>query len=65
MTAILSATVNWASVGIVLGIIAGLALVFSILILIVTKVCKVHEDEKVVKILENLGTDVFLISFIS
>ena len=55
MTAILSATVNWASVGIVLGIIAGLALVFSILILIVTKVCKVHEDEKVVKILENLA----------
>lgn len=55
MTAILSATVNWASVGIVLDIIAGLALVFSILILIVTKVCKVHEDEKVVKILENLA----------
>lgn len=47
--------INWANVGIVLGIIAGLALVFAVLILIVTKVCKVKEDERVLKILENLA----------
>lgn len=52
---LLSASVQWAQVGIVLGIIAALAVVFSILILIVTKVCHVHEDEKVVKILEHLA----------
>lgn len=51
---ILSA-VNWAKLGMVLGIIAGLAIVFAILILIVTKICRVHEDEKVIKILENLA----------
>ncbi len=47
--------INWANVGIVLGIIAGLSLIFCILILIVTKVCKIEEDEKVLKILENLA----------
>lgn len=54
MTNIISG-VNWASVGIVLGIIAGLAIIFAILILIVTKVCHVKEDEKVLKILEQLA----------
>jgi len=52
---ILANAVNWASVGIVLGIIAGLAVVFAVLILIVTKICHVHEDEKVLKILEHLA----------
>ena len=51
----LCATVNWINVGIVLGIIALLAIVFAILILVVTKVCHIKEDEKVVKILENLA----------
>ena len=55
MDIILAKAVNWASVGIVLGIIAGLAIVFAILILIVTKICRVHEDEKVLKILEQLA----------
>lgn len=52
---LIAQNINWASVGIVLGIIIGLAVVFSILILIVTKICKVKEDEKVLKILENLA----------
>ena len=55
MSALLCKAVNWASVGIVLGIVAGLAVVFAVLILIVTKVCHVHEDEKVLKILEHLA----------
>ena len=55
MNTLLCDAVNWASVGIVLGIIAGLAVVFSILILVVTKICHVKEDEKVLKILENLA----------
>ena len=55
MELILAKAVNWVSVGIVLGIIAGLAVVFAVLILIVTKVCHVHEDEKVLKILEHLA----------
>ena len=45
MTNIISG-VNWASVGIVLGIIAGLAIIFAILILIVTKVCKVKKTKR-------------------
>ena len=55
MESILAKAVNWTSVGIVLGIVAGLAVVFAVLILIVTKVCHVHEDEKVLKILEHLA----------
>ncbi len=55
MNILIARAVNWASVGIVLGIIAGLAIVFAVLILIVTKVCHVHEDEKVLKILEHLA----------
>lgn len=51
MIDILSASVQWDKVGIVLGIIAALAVLFAVLILIVTKVCKITEDEKVVKIL--------------
>ena len=51
----IAATVNWGRVGIVLGIVAALALVFAVLILIVTKVCKIKEDETVLKILENLA----------
>lgn len=49
------ATVNWGKVGIVLGLVAGLAVIFAVLILIVTKVCRIKEDEKVIKILENLA----------
>lgn len=55
MNSLISASVNWTTVGLVLGITAGLAVVFSILIIVVTKLCHVHEDEKVLKILENLA----------
>lgn len=47
--------ISWSKVGIVLGIIAGLAIVFATLILIVTKICHIKEDETVLKILENLA----------
>lgn len=49
------AAVRWATVGTVLGMVALLAIVFSALILIVSKVCKTKEDEKVRKIAENLA----------
>lgn len=52
---IIMAAVNWGKVGLVLGIIAGLALLFSVLILIVTKVCKIDEDKKVMEILNRLA----------
>ena len=52
---ILCGSVNWASVGLVLGLIAGLAVVFTLLILLVTKICHIQEDEKVVKVLEHLA----------
>ena len=52
---LISAAIQWNKVGLVLGIIAGLAIVFAVLILIVTKVCHIEEDEKVVQILEHLA----------
>lgn len=52
---LMAAAIQWNKVGMVLGIVAGLAIVFSILILIVTKVCNIHEDEKVTAILEHLA----------
>ncbi len=53
MNLILNA-IQWGKVGLVLGIISGLAIIFAVLILIVTKVCNIQEDEKVLKIIENL-----------
>lgn len=46
--------IQWNKVGLVLGIISALAIIFAILILIVTKVFNIQEDEKVLKIIENL-----------
>lgn len=46
---------TWVSVGIVAGILTGIALVLVILILIVGKVFNVDVDEKVTEILENLA----------
>lgn len=55
MNNMILATINWSKVGLVLAIVAGLAFIFSILILIVTKICKVTEDKKVMEILNNLA----------
>lgn len=55
MIYLLSAAINWASVGIVLGLIAGIAIVLAIAILIVTNVCHIQEDEKVLKVIEHLA----------
>lgn len=52
---VMSRAIQWNSVFIVLGIVAGLAIVFSILILIVTKVCHIEEDQKVTEILSHLA----------
>ena len=46
---------TWKTVGIVAGILAGIALVLVIAILVVGKVFKVDVDEKVTAILENLA----------
>ena len=51
----LSASIQWDKVGLVLGLIAGLAVVLAIAILIVTKVCHIQEDEKVLKVLDLLA----------
>lgn len=51
----LLSAIQWNKVGLVLGIIAGLAIVFGILILIVTKLCHINEDEKVLKIISHLA----------
>lgn len=55
MIYILNAPIQWGKVGMVLGIIAGLAVLFGLLILIVTKVCHIDEDKKVAAILEHLA----------
>lgn len=49
------ASINWGKVGIVIGIVALLAVVFAVLILVVSKFCSVKEDETVSKIAENLA----------
>ena len=46
---------TWKTVGIVAGILAGIALVLVVAILIIGKVFKVDVDEKVTKILEDLA----------
>ncbi len=51
----LLAAINLERFGIVLALFFGIALVFAILILVVTKICKVEEDERVAKILDCLG----------
>lgn len=55
MELFLSAQIQWKNVGLVLGIVAGLALVLSVLILITAKLCKIKGDEKVSEILEHLA----------
>ena len=40
---------------IVIGIAAGLSLIFALLILLVSKFCAVKEDERVAKVLEHLA----------
>ena len=52
---LLSAQINYTSLLIVIAIIAVLATVFSTLIVIISKACKVEEDERIVKITENLA----------
>ena len=47
--------VQWDKVGIVIAIAAALALIFAILILVVSKFCAVKTDEKLAKITEHLA----------
>ncbi|MBE7087833.1 MAG: 4Fe-4S dicluster domain-containing protein [Clostridiales bacterium] len=46
--------IDWATFGIVVGIVAVLAIVFAILIIVVSKLCAVEENEKAVAIAEEL-----------
>ena len=46
--------INWATFGMVVGIVASLSIVFALLILIVSKLCAVQENEKAIKIAEEL-----------
>ena len=50
LTVLLSASIQWGKVGIVLGLIAGIAILLAVAILIVTKVCHITEDEKVLNV---------------
>lgn len=49
------ASVNWARVGIVLGIFAAIAVLLTVCILLVAKFCKTNADEKVEAILSHLA----------
>lgn len=51
----LLAPVQWAQVGIVIGIFAGIAVILTACILVVAMLCKTNADEKVEKILSNLA----------
>ena len=55
MQTCLLAPVNWAQVGIVLGIFAAIALVLTICILLVARFCKTNADAKVETILSHLA----------
>ncbi len=48
-------SINWTTFGLVLGIVAVLAVVFAVLIVLVSKLCKVEEDERIGAIAENLA----------
>ena len=47
--------VQWAQVGIVIGIFAAISVLLTVCILLVAKFCKTNADEKMEKILENLA----------
>ena len=51
----LAESVDWGKVGLVIAIVAVLAVIFAILILVVSKLCAVEENETVSKIVENLA----------
>ena len=55
MVDMILASVNWAQVGIVLGIFAAIALLLTVCILLVAKFCKTNADEKVENILSHLA----------
>lgn len=52
---LLANSVNWKTFALVLAIFFVIALIFAVLILVVTKLCKVDEDKKAAQILELLG----------
>lgn len=47
--------INWGKLGIVIGLVAAISIVFGILIVVVYKLCFVKEDEKATTIMENLA----------
>ena len=55
MNTLILASVDWAQVGIVIGIFAAIAVVLTICILLVAKFCKTNADEKVEAILSHLA----------
>ncbi len=55
MSNLLLAPIDWTAFLIVIAIVSGLAIVFSVLIVLISKLCFVKEDEKVKKITENLA----------
>ena len=55
MNHLILASVQWAQVGIVIGIFAAIAVVLTVCILLVAKFCKTNPDEKVEAILSHLA----------
>ncbi len=52
---ILAATsVDWSKFFIVVGIMAGIGLIFSLLIILISKYCVVHEDPKIAEVSAHL-----------
>lgn len=52
---LLSNSIDWAKIGVVLGILAVLAILFTILILVVHHLCAVEEDPKIGQVMEHLS----------
>lgn len=55
MNNLLLASIDWSVFGLVLGIVAVIAIVFGVLIAIVSKLCAVKEDERISKVSEHLA----------
>lgn len=55
MNYLLLAPINWTSFGIVIAIVSVLAILFAVLIVLVSKLCHVEEDERIKQVEENLA----------
>jgi len=55
MNYLLLASINWSTFGLVVGIVSAIAVIFGVLIAIISKLCAVKEDERISKVSEHLA----------